>query len=256
MLRNSRILLADDHAVVRAGIHKAIEDSPGLQIVAEVEDGTSLFQVLEQTHPDCLLVDISMPAFDPLISIPKIRARYPGLKILVVSAYDDDHYVYGLLEAGVDGYHLKDQSLSDLKLAIERVLNGERWISSSLITRLVDQPKPTLQAPKLTSRQIEILRLLREGLGNNNIALEMNLSVKTIENHLTRVYKLLGVRSRLEACNYVNYHPEILGIKGHCVFHQQRKGGSHNVAILLVDDNRRYLHQLDNQILHQFRLKF
>ncbi|MBM3143841.1 MAG: response regulator transcription factor [Chloroflexi bacterium] len=241
----SRILLADDHAVVRAGIHKVIEDSPDLQIVAEVEDGSSLLECLERTRPDCLLVDISMPAFDPLKSIPEIRNRYPDLKILVVSAYDDDVYVHGLLEAGVDGYHLKDQSLGDLKLAIHRVLNGERWISGSLIKKLVDQPRPSPQTPMLTSRQIEILRLLQDGLDNNRIALEMNLSVKTIENHLTRVYKQLGVCSRLEASNYVNHHPEVLRIKGHRVFQQRPlTRRSHEVAILLVDDNRRYLHQL------------
>ncbi len=244
-MEKSRILLADDHEVVRAGIQKVVEDAQNLQIVGEVEDGISLLESLELTRPECLLVDISMPAFDPLKTIPEIRARYPKLKILVVSAYDDDVYVHGMLEAGVDGYHLKDQPLSDLKLAIQRVLNGERWISSSLISKLVDKPKPSAETPILTSRQIEILRLLRDGLDNNGIALEMNLSVKTIENHLTRIYKQLGVRSRLEASNYVNQHPEILGIKGYRVI-QQRKNLNrpYGVSILLVDDNRRYLQQL------------
>lgn len=241
----TRIILADDHAVVRAGIHKVVEETPGMQIVAEVEDGPSLLQSLEQVHPDCLLVDLSMPAFDPMKTIPEIRVRYPDLKILVVSAHDDDLYVQGLLEAGVNGYHLKDQPLGDLKLALQRVLDGERWISSSLITKLVDQTRPSPQTPMLTSRQLEILQLLQEGLDNNSIACEMCLSVKTIENHLTRLYKQLGVRSRLEANNYVNQHPEVLGIKGHRTFQQKAPScRAHEVAILLVDDNQRYLHQL------------
>ncbi len=246
-MNTTRVLLADDHAVVRAGIHKVIEDSPGLHIVGEVEDGPSLLKRLEQTQPDCLLVDISMPDFDPLKTIPEIRNEYPDLKILVVSAYDDKPYVQGLLEAGVDGYHLKDQPLSDLKLAIQRVLNGKRWISESLITKLVDRPAPPLETPVLTSRQYHILRLLHEGLDNNSIAMEMDLSVKTIEYHLTRLYKLLDVRSRLEASNYVNEHPEILGIRGKDLPNKQYEARpAHEVGILLVDDNPRYLHQLKN----------
>jgi len=241
----TRVLLADDHAVVRAGIHKVIEDSLDLQIVAEVEDGPTLMNSLETIKPDCLLLDISMPAFDPLKTIPEIRIKYPDLKILVVSAYDDDLYVKGLLEAGVDGYHLKDQPLSDLKLAIQRVLSGERWISSSLITKLVEATKLTSQAPLLTSRQLDILRLLNQGLDNNSIALEMNLSIKTIENHLTRLYKQLGVHSRLEASNFVNQHPEVWGGKGGLYVQENPHTlRIHEVAILLVDDNPRYLHQL------------
>ncbi len=241
----SSILLADDHEIVRAGFHKTIDDSPEYKIIGEVEDGSSLLLFLEETYPDCLLVDISMPAFEPLKDIPEIRAKYPGLKILVVSAYDDDFYVHGLLEAGVDGYHLKDQPLNDLKLALQRVLAGERWVSSPLIDRLVDHNHPSPEAPMLTSRQIEILRLLQEGLDNNAIALAMNLSVKTIENHLTRLYRQLRLSSRLEASHFVNEHPEVLGIKGYRIDQKQSfQPGSHDVAILLVDDNRRYLHQL------------
>lgn len=246
-MKNTRVLLADDHAVVRAGIHKVIEDSADLVIVAEVEDGPSLIEKLEETQPDCLLVDLSMPDFDPLKTIPEIRARYPNLKILVVSAYDDKPYVQGLLEVGVDGYHLKDQPLSDLKLAIQRILNGKRWISESLITKLVDQPKASPKTPMLNSRQRQILRLLHEGLDNNTISMEMNLSVKTIEYHLTRLYKILGVRSRLEASNYVNEHPGILGVKGQNIIRiQPPSRGSNEISILLVDDNPRYLHQLQN----------
>jgi DNA-binding NarL/FixJ family response regulator len=186
-----------------------------------------------------------MPAFDALKTIPEIRAKYPYLKILVVSAYDDDVYVQGLLEAGVNGYHLKDQPLSDLKLAIQRVLSGERWISGSLISKLVDQSKTPAKMPMLTSRQREILLLLQEGLDNHGIAAEIHLSVKTVENHLTRLYKQLGVRSRLEASHYVNQHPEILGTKGSQTTYKQVPSRlPHQMAILLVDDNKRYLHQL------------
>lgn len=242
----TQIVLADDHAVVRAGIQKVIEELPDMVVVDEAEDGPSLLRSLRETRPDCLLVDLQMPDFDPLQAIPEIRRQYPAMKILVVSVYDDGFYVQKLLEAGIDGYHLKDQPLSDLKLAVRRVLAGERWISSPLISRLVDKRRPTPTVPSLTIRQRDILSLLQEGLDNQAIARELNLSVKTIENHLTRLYKLLEVGSRLEAALYANQYPEILGIAGEQAA-QSRLGKTHTsrtVTILIVDDNSRYLQQL------------
>ncbi|NOX63135.1 MAG: response regulator transcription factor [Chloroflexi bacterium] len=242
----TRIVLADDHAVVRAGIQKVIEELPNMEVVDEVEDGPSLVRCLRETRPDCLLVDLHMPDFDPLQTIPEIRRQYPSMKILVVSVYDDGFYVQKLLEAGVDGYHLKDQPLSDLKLAVRRVLEGERWISSPLISKLVDKRKSAPTIPRLTVRQRDILRLLQEGLDNQAIALELNLSIKTVENHLTRLYKLLEVGSRLEAANYANQHPEILGITGEQAAQLQfaKAYPRRDVTLLLVDDNFHYLQQL------------
>lgn len=237
--------MADDHAIVRAGIRSVLEEIEGLQVIAEVDDGPSLVECLRTTLPDCILVDISMPQFNPLKTIPEIRAQFPAIKILVVSVYDDEFYVHELLQAGVNGYHLKDQPLSDLKLAVQRVLEGERWISGPLISKLVGG-RPNTNPPALTLRQRDILRLLKEGLDNQSIALEMNLSIKTVENHLTRMYRQLGVNSRLEAAKYVSQHPEVLGVAGHELA-QQRPVESiqpHGVSILLVDDNHRYLQQL------------
>ncbi len=245
-MRTTRILLADDHAVVRAGIRKVVEEIPGLEVVAEVSDGPSLLEHLALEQPDFLLVDISMPDFDPIRSINQIRTQNPAMKILVVSAYDDEFYVHGLLGAGVNGYHLKDQPLSDLKLALQQIMAGERWISSPLISKLVGGPKPAPTTPLLTVRQRDILRLLQEGLDNQSIALEMDLSVKTVENHLTRIYRQLQVQSRLEAVNVVNQHPEILGILGQQIRHNENapKQSSPEYSILVVDDNQRYLRQI------------
>ncbi len=170
-----RILLADDHAVVRAGIRNALSELPDLEFVGEVGDGPSLEAALTQTAPDFLVIDVTMPNFDPLMTIRQIRARYPRMKILVVSAYDDDVYVQGLLGVGVDGYHLKDQSLSDLRLAVQRVLAGGKWVSSRLLDKLVGGTKPASPPPALTSRQRDILRLLQEGLDNQSIARRMDL---------------------------------------------------------------------------------
>ena len=245
-MQTKRIVLADDHAIVRAGIQKVIDEMPGLEVVGEVEDGPSLFATLKATRPDGLLVDLRMPDFEALNAIPAIRARYPAMKILVVSVFDDSFYVQRLLEAGVNGYHLKDQPLSDLKLAVQRVLAGERWISGPLIDKLIDKPTSPVPTPRLTPRQRDILHLLQEGLDNQTIALELNLSVKTVENHLTRLYRMLGVNSRLEAANYANQHMEILGVPGEqaAQMRSQKAYAGREMRILLVDDNARYLQQL------------
>jgi len=216
-MSKARVLLADDHAVVRAGIRNALEELPDLEIVGEVGDGPALFAALAQAQPDCLLIDVTMPDFEPVAAIRQVRARYPDMRILVVSAYDDDVYVQGLLGAGVDGYHLKDQPLSDLRLAVQRVLSGERWISSPLLDKLVSYTNVPASSPSLTTRQRDLLRLLQQGLDNQNIAQRLGLSVKTVENHLTRLYRQLNVQSRLEAVNYVSQHPEVLALSGQAV---------------------------------------
>jgi DNA-binding NarL/FixJ family response regulator len=243
---SGKILIADDHAIVRAGIRTVVEEIEGLEVVGEVHDGPSLLESLHAHQPDCLLVDISMPEFNPLKTLPEIRAQYPDIKILVVSVYDDEYYVHELLQAGVNGYHLKDQPLSDLKLALIKVLEGDRWISGPLITKLVGGAHPKTTPPLLTLRQREILHLLKEGYDNQNIALQMSLSVKTVENHLTRMYRQLGVNSRLEAAHYVGQHPEVLGVSGREIAQQRSVDlvKTHGLVILLVDDNPRYLQQL------------
>jgi DNA-binding NarL/FixJ family response regulator len=246
-----RILLADDHAVVRAGIRKVVEELPGLEVVAEVGDGPSLFAALARALPDCLLIDVTMPDFEPIQAIGRIRAQYPSLNILVVSAFDDDIYVQGLLGAGVNGYHLKDQPLSDLQLAVQRVLAGELWISSPLISKLLHanggSHSATTSVPSLTVRQQELLRLLQQGFDNQAIAQHTGLSIKTIENHLTRLYRQLHVQSRLEAANYIREHPEVLGVPGEAAaLGPASHEGADNktIHILVVDDNARYRRQL------------
>lgn len=246
-----RILLADDHAVVRAGIRKAIENSPELEIVGEVGDGPGVVKALAELNPDCLLIDVTMPEFEPISEIRRIRTNHPELSILVVSAYDDDVYVQGLLRAGVNGYHLKDQPLSDLQLAIERVLAGERWISSSLVEKLLRPSPQALNTPKLSLRQKDILHLLVEGADNRAIAQHLNLSIKTIENHLTRIYRRLNVQSRLEAASYVRDHPDLIANSGQTLVTDTQLQDFYQTgqaAILLIDDNRRYRHQLRRTI--------
>lgn len=246
------ILLADDHAVVRAGIRNALEGLPDVIIVGEVGSGPEVRQALTELHPDCLLIDVTMPEFEPISEIRAIRARYPKLRILVVSAYDDDVYVQGLLGIGVNGYHLKDQPLSDLRLAVQRVIAGERWISSSLLDKLLNPTRSLTALPTLSPRQKELLHLLSNGADNRTIANQLNLSVKTVENHLTRLYRLLDVQSRLEAANYAREHPELIAQTGRHVAAQVEPGYHGDMfeqgSILVVDDNKRYRQQLRRTI--------
>lgn len=238
----ARTLLADDHALIRAGLRDALSSLPGIEIIGEAENGRDLFLALQQLHPDLLVMDVNMPDFEPVTAVHKIRAAYPQLKILVVSAYDDEAYVVGLLSAGVNGYHLKDQPLSDLQLAARRVLDGGRWISDPLVNRLVDHHTET--ASPLTRRQRELLYLLTQGYNNNKIALVMDLSIKTVENHLTALYRAIGVESRLEANNYASRHPELLLVPEHEKAQGRLEAHADMMAVLLVDDNARYRAQL------------
>src|SRR6266511_1935539 len=241
-----RIVLADDHAVVRAGIANALRELSDLEIVAELGDGSALLSTLDRVRPDMLVTDVTMPDFEPIGTIRQIRADYPAMKILVVSAYDDDVYVQGLLGAGVDGYHLKDQPLSDLRLAVQRVLAGERWVCSPLVEKLLHYHGIAQPALPLTARQRDILGCLQEGLDNQAIARRTGLSIKTVENHLTRLYRQINVQSRLEAASYVSQHPQALG------YHETLVGAHLPAAthpiILIVDDNMRYRTQMRRMV--------
>jgi DNA-binding NarL/FixJ family response regulator len=246
----TRVLLADDHTVVRAGLRHALEALPHLEIAGEVGNGRELMEALPHLDPDLLVMDAIMPDFEPISAIQQIKAGHPNLKILIVSAYDDETYVVGLLNAGVDGYHMKDQPLSDLQLAVQRILNGDRWISGSLVGRLTNRrpaPQPP-NAPWLTRRQRELLRLLTQGADNRNIALSLDLSVKTVENHLTALYRVLGVDSRLKAVNYALRHPELLATSGQELFDQVPAQSEPELTVLVVDDNPRYRQQLSRLI--------
>jgi DNA-binding NarL/FixJ family response regulator len=241
-----KTLLADDHALIRAGLRDALTSLPELQISGEVGNGRDLWPALAELRPDLLVMDVNMPDFEPVAAAQHIRSLYPALKILVVSAYDDQSYVVGLLSAGVNGYHLKDQPLSDLLLAVQRILGGGRWISDPLVNRLVDTHAPPAETHSpLTRRQRELLYLLSQGYNNQKIAWVMDLSIKTVENHLTALYRAISVESRLEANTYASHHPDLL------VVPSNEKSQIHpdphhtgTIDVLVLDDNPRYRAQL------------
>ncbi|MFO7539671.1 MAG: response regulator transcription factor [Chloroflexota bacterium] len=246
----TRILLADDHDLVRVGLRKALQNRPELQIVGEVGDGPSLMQAIERLRPDMLIIDVAMPQFEPITATRHIRRQYPDMTILVVSAHDDDVYVQGLLREGVNGYHLKDQPLDDLLLAVERVLSGKRWLSSPLLDKLIQSDEaPPSTSPPLSPRQLDILRLLVEGLDNRALAARLQISVKTIETHLTRLYRRLNVQSRLEAVHYAHEHSNVMShVVAAAADGKPAPGADPHKEILVVDDNQRYRQQLERMI--------
>lgn len=245
-----RIVVADDHAVVRAGIANALRSLANIKIVGEAGDGATLLSILESTNPDLLVTDVTMPNFEPIEAVRNIRTRFPALKILIVSAYDDDIYIQGLLGAGVNGYHLKDQPLSDLRLAVQHILAGKLWVSGPLVEKLVHAHEKPASALTLTARQRDMLLLLKEGLDNYAIARRTGLSVKTVENHLTRLYRQINVQSRLEAVNFCAQHPEVLleSTKNHPHTAVMETQIEVRPTILIVDDNTRYRTQMRRMV--------
>ena len=247
-----KVLLADDHAVVRTGLRNALAGVSNLKIAGEVGGGKELMNAVADLEPDLLVLDANMPDFDPITAVRRLKAERPGMKILIVSAFDDESYVVGLLNAGADGYHMKDQPLADLQLATQRVLGGDRWISSSLVGKLAHQHTLATSSTALwlTRRQRELLRLLTQGMDNRHIAQTLDLSVKTVENHLTALYRVLGVDSRLKAVHYTLRHPELLAMSGQETLELEptRQKNESDLIVLVVDNNVRYRQQLTRLI--------
>lgn len=251
IMRRFRIVIADDHSLTRKGVRSFLEEYSEYDIVAEAGDGPSLLDALEKHRPDCVLIDISMPDFDPIREIIKIREIYPELRILIISAHDDIFFLQGLLRAGVNGYHLKGEPLSDFRLAIENVMAGGKWLSSPLVHKLINS---TLLRPKsfsLTSRQLLLLELLKNGLDNKTIAAQLGISIKTVENNLSRLYQILNVQSRLEAVKFANQHPEVFSRLTGDIHNFEKPMNSASVnytSVLLVDDNASFRNELRNSV--------
>jgi DNA-binding NarL/FixJ family response regulator len=246
-----RILIADDHAIVRAGFRRLIDQMDGIAICGEIANGEELSAFLEENATDLLLVDLTMPHFDPISAIEHIRDRYPNLKILVVSAYDDQLYVKRLFEIGVHGYHLKDEPLRTLETAIRRVLDGEQWIAEPLFKKMITNNQAESDLPHLTERQKAILRCLHRGCDNKHIAAELDLSIKTVESHLTNIYRTLNVQSRLETLNYIHRYPQVLGVDGQKILQPELPTISNpleQTGILVLDDSTRFRKQLLHMI--------
>jgi DNA-binding NarL/FixJ family response regulator len=198
-----RVVLADDHAMVRQGIRQFLEEEPDIAVVAEAADGQEALRLVGQHHPDVAILDVQMPGMTGVEVTREIRSRFPEIRILVLTAYDDDPYVFALLRAGADGYILKSAQAEDLVRALRSVASGQTALSPEIARKVVQQVAAPAgaagQAEPLTDREIEVLRLTARGMTNKEIGRQLDISARTVQGHLANIYGKLGVYSRTEA---------------------------------------------------------
>jgi DNA-binding NarL/FixJ family response regulator len=187
-----RVLLVDDHHLVRAGLRSLLDAMPGVQVVAEAADGASALLLVFEHQPDMVLTDIAMPEGGGMGLLRAIRARDPGCKVVLLSMYDHDEYVAEAIRLGASGYLVKSGAAEELGQALQTVARGDVYLSPRVAAKLT-QAFGTGQ-PTLTERQTEVLRLIARGQSSKEVARALNLSVKTVETHRSQIMDRLGIR--------------------------------------------------------------
>jgi DNA-binding NarL/FixJ family response regulator len=198
------VLIADDHPLVREALHRALEVEEDMKLVAEASDGEEAVKLASELKPNVVVMDIVMPKVNGIEATRKIKEVAPDTAILILTAYDDEEYVLGLLDAGAAGYLLKSARGRDLVGAIRAIRAGESVLHPNIIARLLKRatvaPVKDNKAPGLLSeREAEVLRLVALGMSNKEVAEELFLSQRTVKAHLTSVFNKLNVASRSEA---------------------------------------------------------
>lgn len=198
-----RVMLADDHVLVREGTRRLLEAEPDIQVIAEAGDGISAVEQAVASQPDVLIIDVAMPGMTGIEATRHIKQQLPKVAVLALTAYDDDQYVLALLNAGAAGFLLKDVRGQELVTAVRSVHRGEAVLQPAIAVRALRQAvshrSPTVSMPPLSDREMEVLREAARGLPNKDIARRLNLSVRTIHTHLGNIFAKLGVGSRTEA---------------------------------------------------------
>ena len=201
-----KILIADDHAVVRDGTRQILEHEADMDVVAEADDGNEAIKLAGTTKPDVAIIDIAMPGVDGIEATKQIKALYPSVAVLILSAYDDDQFVFSLLEAGAAGYLLKSVRGRELIDAVRRVHAGESVLHPAIARKVLNRFVPTTSkisgqktTEMLSEREIEVLKLATRGFSNQDIADELCLSLRTVQAHLGHIFNKLQVSSRTEA---------------------------------------------------------
>ncbi len=197
-----RVLLADDHSVVRAGIRRFLEQPGDIEVIAEAEDGESAKDLIGKFSPDVAVLDIQMPKASGIEVTRWIRANLQGIGVLILTAYDDTPYVMGVLQAGANGYVLKTASPVELLQAVHDVYAGKSALDAAIarkvMTQMFDQHKSTALQP-LTDREMEVLQLAAKGYTNKAIAVQLDISDRTVQGHLAHIFDKLQAGSRTEA---------------------------------------------------------
>ncbi len=204
-----KVILAEDHIITREGIRRLLEDETGIQVVGEAGDGEEAVALVMEKQPDVVIMDIAMPKLNGIEATKQIKSRRPTTAILILTAYDDDEYIFGLLDAGAAGYLLKTTGGDELIRAVQSVYKGEPVLDHAVLQKVIGRVKmqvkprePSEVEEILSQREAAVLKLVAAGLGNKDIARELNLSRRTVEGILRTIFNKLDVGSRVEAIMY------------------------------------------------------
>ncbi|MBK9713177.1 MAG: response regulator transcription factor [Kouleothrix sp.] len=195
-----RVVIADDHTVVRKGIRDLLSDEDDIVVVGEARNGHEAVDLATALLPDVVVMDIAMPELSGVEATRQLRAQAPAVRVLVLTAYDDDPYIYGLLDAGASGYILKTAESREIARAVRATAAGQSAIDPAVAPRLIARlTHPPAGGDTLTERELDVLRRAARGLTNKQIGADLAISDRTVQNHLANIYAKLGVASRTEA---------------------------------------------------------
>ena len=201
-----KVLLADDHSIVRAGLRRIVEESGDMEVVAEADDGREAIQLVQKTDPDVAVVDISMPGLDGLEVIGRLQTLKPELPILVLTMHEEGQYVVRTIEAGAKGYLTKQSAPEQLVKAIRKIYDGKRYITDeaaeSLALRVAKGSKGRSPLDSLSMRELQVLRRLAMGHTNREIASAYHISIKTVDTYRARILKKLALRNNAELSRF------------------------------------------------------
>lgn len=208
-MKKVRILLADDHTVMRAGLRALLERQPNFEVVGEAEDGPQTTQLVDSLAPDVVLMDIGMPNLNGIEATRRIIGSHPTISVVILSMYSDESYVMRALKVGARAYLLKDSAVTDVVQAVEAVVRGKSFFSPKISRILAEDYVRALKQKGsvdtyelLTPRECEILQLLAEGKSNKDVAIKLNISVYTAETHRKRILQKLNLHSSAELVLY------------------------------------------------------
>ena len=198
-----KVMLADDHILMREGIRQLLEFDGSISVIAEASDGEECIDKLLKSNPDVLLLDINMPKKNGIEVLQEIKNRNINVKVLILTVHNETEYLLKAVDIGVDGYILKDSESAELKKAINAVLNGESYIQPSLIpalnNRLIARDVDKDKIDSLTKRELEVLIQVASGMFNKEIATSLDISERTVKNHISNIFKKIDVSDRTQA---------------------------------------------------------
>ena len=206
-----RVLIVDDHALFRRGLMLVLESEPGIEVVGEAEDGSDALAKAEATAPDVVLMDVRMPKLSGIEATKAVAAALPTSKIIMLTVSDEEDDLYEAIKAGAAGYLLKEISIEEVADAVRAVVQGQTLISPSMASKLITEfqqlsriasDRSQVPAPKLTDRELEVLKLVAQGMTNREVADQLYIAENTVKNHVRNILEKLHLHSRMEAVLY------------------------------------------------------